>query len=83
MKLHIEARGIVTKKIQTIFYCSQDNQTIIAGELIDHYSKSYLKNGCRIYVDIMTGEFFCQFRLQYPLAFIGRAVYPVGGDGMG
>ncbi len=24
-----------------------------------------------------------QFRLQYPLAAIGRAVYPVGGEGTG
>ena len=24
---------------------------------------------------------FRQFRLQYPFAFIGRAVYPVGGEG--
>ena len=25
---------------------------------------------------------FRQFRIQYPLAFIGRAVYPVGGKGI-
>ena len=36
-------------------------------------------NGCRMYKDIMTGEYCRQFRFQFSLAFIGRAVYPVGG----
>ncbi len=40
-------------------------------------------NGCRIFVDIMTGDILnsSKFRLQFPLKFIGRAVYPVGGEG--
>ena len=46
------------------------------------YNSFFLpSNIYRIYVDIMIGEKL--FRLQYPLAFIGRAVYPVGGKGMG
>ena len=31
----------------------------------------------------MTGENCRQFRLKFSLAFIGQAVYPVGGEGMG
>ena len=29
----------------------------------------------------MTGENCRQFSMQFALAFIGRAVYPVGGEG--
>ena len=39
-------------------------------------------NGYRIYVDIMTGENCCQFRLLTWNSFIGQFVYPVGGEGM-
>ena len=35
----------------------------------------------RIYGDIMTGENCRQFSMQFALAFICRAVYPVGGEG--
>ena len=41
-----------------------------------------IDNGCRIYVDIMTGENCRQFRLQFPLAFLGRVVYLVGREGV-
>ena len=44
--------------------------------------KRRCRNGCRIYVDIITGEKLSSFRLQFPLAFIGQAVYPVIGEGV-
>ena len=46
-------------------------------------SKGFLfsNNGCRIYVDIMTGK---KFRLLlFPLSFIDQYVHPVGGEGLG
>ena len=39
-----------------------------------------LFNGCRICVKIMTGENFRQFRLLFPLSFIGQFVNPVRGE---
>ena len=41
------------------------------------------KNGCRIYVDIITGENCRQFGLQYPIAFHDQDVYRVGEEWMG
>ena len=38
-----------------------------------------LFNGCRICVKIITGENCRQFRLLFPLSFIGQFVYAVGG----
>ena len=35
------------------------------------------------YTWILWQEKNCQFRLQFHLAFLGRAVYTVGGEGMG
>ena len=43
--------------------------------IIFDYKECWMKN-------IITGENCRQFRLQFPLAFIGRAVHPVGGEGM-
>ncbi len=43
----------------------------------------YYINGCRIYVDIMTGEKkFRQFSLLAWNLFIGQFVYPVEGEGI-
>ena len=36
-------------------------------------------NGCRIYVDGITGEKLSSIKVVIHPAFIGRAVYPVGG----
>ena len=47
------------------------------------FKKQTWGNGCRIYVDIMTGEIFCQFRLLFLLSFIGLYFNPIGGEGMG
>ena len=41
----------------------------------------YFSNGCRINVNIMTGENFRQFSLLTLNSFIGQYVYPVGGEG--
>ena len=41
------------------------------------------ETGCRIYVDIMTGEHFCQFILLTWNAIIGQFVNPEGGEGIG
>ena len=37
------------------------------------------ETGCRIHVDIMTGEYFRQFILLTWNAFIGQFIYSVGG----
>ena len=39
-------------------------------------------NGCKIYVDNMTGK-NCQFSLLTWDSFIGQFVHPVGGKGIG
>ena len=45
-----------------------------------YHPSSFFCNGCRIYVDIMTGE---KFRLLTWTSFIGQFVLPVGGgDGV-
>ena len=47
--------------------------------LVGHLRFWFRLNGCRIYVDDITGKNCRQFRLPFPLTFIGWAVYPVGG----
>ena len=43
----------------------------------------YFYNGCRINMDIMTGENCRQFSLLTWNSFIGQFVHPVRGKGMG
>ena len=56
-------------------------QTSLANYRVDLLPVTALKsNGYRIYVNIMTGENWRQFRLL--TSFIGQFVHTVGGEGV-
>ena len=43
------------------------------------YSQDICTNGCRIYMDVMTGENCRQLKLN---SIINHFFYPIGGEGM-
>ena len=46
-----------------------------------NWTDTVATDGCRIFVDIMTGGNYRQFRLLFPMSIIDRAIYPDEGRG--